>query len=33
VVQHDAALDRESGPAALTDAVASADFDRLPGRM
>jgi uncharacterized peroxidase-related enzyme len=33
VVQHGAALSRESGTPALTEAVASADFDRIPRRM
>lgn len=33
MVQHGAALTRESGSAALTEAVASADFDSLPPRM
>jgi uncharacterized peroxidase-related enzyme len=33
VVQHGAALSRESGTPALTEAVASADFDSLPPRM
>jgi uncharacterized peroxidase-related enzyme len=33
VVQHGASLSRESGEPALTEAVASADFDSLPPRM
>ncbi len=33
MVQHGAALARESGSPALTEAVASADFDSLPPRM
>jgi uncharacterized protein YciW len=33
VVHHGAALDRESGSPALTEAVTSAEFDRLPERM
>jgi len=33
VVQHGAALSRESGMPALTEAVASADFASLPPRM
>jgi uncharacterized peroxidase-related enzyme len=33
VVQHGAALSRESGMPALTEAVASADFESLPPRM
>jgi uncharacterized peroxidase-related enzyme len=33
VVQHGAALSRESGTPALTEAVASADFESLPARM
>jgi uncharacterized peroxidase-related enzyme len=33
VVQHGASLSRESGRPALTEAVASADFDSLPPRM
>jgi uncharacterized peroxidase-related enzyme len=33
VVQHGAALNRESGTPALTEAVASADLDKLPSRM
>jgi uncharacterized peroxidase-related enzyme len=33
VVHHGAALGRESGWTALTEAVASAEFDRLPERM
>ena len=33
MVQHGAALSRESGEPALTEAVASAEFDKLPSRM
>ena len=33
MVQHGAALSRESGRPALTEAVASADCDSLPARM
>ena len=33
MVQHSAALAAEGGDAALTEAVVSADHDRLPGRL
>jgi uncharacterized peroxidase-related enzyme len=33
VIQHGAALTREGGSPALTEAVASADLDSLPPRM
>lgn len=33
MVHHGAALTRESGDAALAEAVASGDFDRLPDRI
>ena len=33
MVQHGDSLSRESGEPALTEAVASADFDSLPSRM